>query len=102
MNHFLAKSNMVYRRDFDPMERIGFAANSLVVGHLRAVVSHTGIVAGGRGALHRKQSEDRYDDSGNHSLDSHGGLPDNRAGMGKGKDLPARPRTYSIYRLAYM
>jgi hypothetical protein len=66
----------VCHRDLGPTKRIGFAANSSVVGHPYAVMSHIRVCAGDRGAAHREYRQHGYYDSDNHSLDTHYGLPD--------------------------
>jgi len=63
-------------RDLGLTKRIGFAANSSIVGHLDTVMSHIRICAGDCGAANRKHRQHGYYDSDNHPLDTHDGLPD--------------------------
>jgi hypothetical protein len=80
----------VSQRDPVPI-RIGFPANSSVVGHLHAVMSHTRVFAGsGRGSLHRERCQQGYNDGNDHPLETHFGLPDIGPWNGKGMDANAR------------
>ena len=64
-------------RDLEPVKRNGIFGETLIVGHLHAVVGHTRVIlAGGRGSLRREQRQHSYYDSDNHPLDTHVGLPD--------------------------
>ena len=76
-------------RDLVPAKRI--SNDPLIVGHLRPVVGHARVIVGDGGSLHRERRQYGYNNSDNHPLDTHVGLPDLGPEMEWEKELPALP-----------